>query len=60
MQIEQFFPTNISNSFCTFHDEIQERLIDHCFSISKTIKKKYSLKTMFDHIFEMYTEVVKK
>ena len=52
MQIEQFFPTNISNSFCPFHNEIQERLIDHCFSISKTIKKSDNI---FQNNGQLYT-----
>jgi len=39
MQIEQFFPTSISHSFCPFHDEVKEQLVNHCLSISKTIKK---------------------
>ena len=52
MQIEQFFPTNISNSFCPFHNEIQEQLIDHCFSISKTIKKSDNI---FQNNGQLYT-----
>ena len=52
MQIEQFFPTNISNSFCPFHNEIKERLIDHCFSISKTIKKSDNI---FQNNGQLYT-----
>ena len=52
MQIEQFFPTNISNSFCPFHNEVEKQLIDHCFSISKTIKKSDNI---FQNNGQLYT-----
>jgi len=52
MQIEQFFPTNISHSFCPFHDEIKEQLVNHCLSISKTIKKSDNI---FQNNGQLYT-----
>ena len=37
MIIEHFFPTSIAHSFCPFHNEIENDLINHCFDIEKNI-----------------------
>lgn len=37
VNIEHFFPTSIGNSFCPFHNEIENGLTDYCFDIEKKI-----------------------
>ena len=37
MITEHFFPTSISHSFCPFHNEIKDDLINYCFKKQETI-----------------------
>lgn len=52
MITEYFFPTSISHSYCPFHNEIENNLVNHCFKLSEKISN--GVKT-FNNNDKLYT-----